>query len=313
MTTGLLYDERFLLHDTGRRHPECKERLTATIAHLRQQPWFSTLPLYEGADIEQVWLQTVHDDAYIARTAAACAANYAFLDSADVGISAQSASVARLAVGGALALADAMVAGTIDNAFALCRPPGHHAERDHAMGFCLFNNVALLARYLQRQHGLDKILILDFDVHHGNGTQHAFEEDPSVFYISTHQYPYYPGTGAVSETGYGRGAGATLNCPMPAEADDALYQAAFHERILPAIARFAPEAVILSAGFDAHRADPLGGINLSNEGFRWMTQRMMEVADQYAQGRLLSLLEGGYNIEVLPHCVAAHIQQLMQA
>ena len=159
-----------------------------------------------------------------------------------------------------MALADRIVAGDLENGFALSRPPGHHAEQGTALGFCLFNNVAIAARYLQRAHGVGKILILDFDVHHGNGTQHTFEEDPSVMYASIHQYPYYPGTGSASETGIGRGAGATVNCPVPAGAGDQEYQRAFTGRSLPAAEAFAPEFVILSAGFDAHAADPLAQV-----------------------------------------------------
>jgi len=201
-----------------------------------------------------------------------------------------------------------VVAREVDNGFVLARPPGHHAEADMALGFCLFNSVAITARYLQQQHGLDKILILDFDVHHGNGTQHSFEADPSVLYVSTHQYPFYPGTGAASEIGIGRGRGTTVNCPMPAGATDAHYEAAWRERILPAVAAFAPELILVSAGFDAHRADPLAQINLSTEFFAWMTKRLMELAERHCAGRLLSVLEGGYNTEELPRCVAAHLQ-----
>jgi acetoin utilization deacetylase AcuC-like enzyme len=218
--------------------------------------------------------------------------------------------VARLAAGGALKLADGIVAGDVDNGFALSRPPGHHAERGMALGFCLFNNVAIAARYLQRAYGVDKILILDFDVHHGNGTQHTFEEDPSVMYASIHQYPYYPGTGAASETGIGRGAGATVNCPVAAGAGDQEYHRAFNDRILPAADTFAPDFVIVSAGFDAHAADPLAQVRVSTECFGWMSERIVEVADKHAGGRVLSMLEGGYNINVLPRCVAAHLAVL---
>jgi acetoin utilization deacetylase AcuC-like enzyme len=310
MSTGFLYDERFLDHDPGPGHPERGERLSRTLDHLRAQPWFAELAPVEARRAEPEWVATIHTESLVQRAEAACRAGEPWLDCADVGISADSFDVALLTAGGALALADRMMAGEIDNGFSLCRPPGHHAERDMALGFCLFNSVAIAARYLQRRHGLDKILVLDWDVHHGNGTQHSFEDDPSVLYVSTHQYPYYPGTGAASETGVGRGAGATVNCPMPAGAGDADYQRAFQERILPAIEAFRPEAVLLSAGFDAHAADPLAGIQLTTECFGWMTERMLEVADRHADGRLLSLLEGGYNVDVLPKCVALHLGML---
>ena len=311
MTTGFLYDDRFLEHDAGPGHPERRERLSATMAYLRSQPWFERLRQLEAGPVDERWVAEVHSTSLIERAREACARELPYLDVMDTGISRRSFDVALLAAGAALELADRVIARDVDNAFALCRPPGHHAERDLALGFCLFNNVAIAARYLQRQHGLDKVLILDWDVHHGNGTQHTFEEDPSVLYVSTHQYPFYPGTGAWSETGIGRGEGATLNCPMPAGADDALYREAFEERILPAIDAFAPQFVIISAGFDAHRDDPLAHVNLSTEFFAWMTEQLMAAADKHAGGRLVALLEGGYNVDSLPLCIAEHLKVLM--
>jgi acetoin utilization deacetylase AcuC-like enzyme len=228
----------------------------------------------------------------------------------DVSVSRESFEIARLAAGAPMGLADAVVAGEIRNGFALVRPPGHHAEHDMALGFCLFNNVAILARYLQKQHGVDKVLILDWDVHHGNGTQHSFEDDPSVLYVSTHQYPFYPGTGAYYEEGTGRGRGATLNCPMPAGSTDREYEQAFVERILPKIDEFRPEFIVLSAGFDAHREDPLAQMELTTEFYGWMSERMMEAADRHAGGRIVSVLEGGYNLKYLPLCVAEHLAVL---
>ena len=310
MTTGFVYDERFLEHDAGPHHPERRERLESTIAHLRREEWFDRLQSVPASPCDRAWIESVHDGELIERAREACRRGLPFLDVADVGICPDSYDIALLAAGGALALADGVARAEIDNGFALSRPPGHHAERNVALGFCLFNNVAIAARYLQREHGLDKILILDWDVHHGNGTQHTFESDPSVLYVSTHQYPYYPGTGAMSEDGEGRGRGATLNCPMSAGAGDPEYERAFAERILPKLDEFAPQAVILSAGFDAHAADPLAQIRLSTGFFAWMTERMMEVAERHAGGRLISILEGGYNTEVLPLCVAAHLELL---
>ena len=310
MATGFLYDSRFLDHQPGRGHPERRERLVSTMAWLEDRDWFGDLVQVEAAMADRKWIETVHDTRYVARAEETCRAGAPFLDVADVGVSRESSEVARLAAGGALALADRIATGDLSNGFALSRPPGHHAERGMALGFCLFNNVAIAARYLQRAHGVDKVLILDFDVHHGNGTQHTFEEDPSVMYASIHQYPYYPGTGAASETGVGRGSGATVNCPMPAGAGDEEYRQAFTSRILPAADAFAPEFVILSAGFDAHAADPLAQIRISTQCFGWMTRRIVEIADKHAGGRVLSMLEGGYNVEVLPMCVAAHLEVL---
>ena len=310
MTTGFLYDPGYLAHDTGRGHPESSDRLVAAMRHLEAQPWFEQLERCQARAAEREWISTIHSDAYIERARQTVVSGHPYLDSLDVAISAASFDTAVLAVGGALALADALMDEHIDNGFALLRPPGHHAEHGEAMGFCMFNNVAILARYLQQQYGLDKILILDWDVHHGNGSQHSFDEDPAVMYVSTHQYPYYPGTGAATETGHGRGEGTIVNCPMAAGSGDALYERAFRDVILPRIAEFAPEAVIISAGFDAHEADPLGQITLSTEFFTWMSERMMEVADQHAGGRLLSLLEGGYNLQQMPRCVDAHLRVL---
>ncbi len=310
MATGFLYDDRFLDHDAGARHPERRERLTSTMAHLQTLDWFEQLHMLVPRVADEAWIESVHSSDLITRARSACEQELPFLDVMDVGVSRESFDVALLAVGGAQVLADKVIAGEVDNAFALCRPPGHHAEHNQALGFCLFNNVAIAARYLQKQHGLDKILILDWDVHHGNGTQHSFEDDPSVLYVSTHQYPYYPGTGAYSETGISHGVGATLNCPMPAGAGGEQYRLAFIEKILPKIDEFAPEFVIISAGFDAHVDDPLANICLSTEFFGWMSARLMEVANKHCEGRLISLLEGGYNVKKLPLCVDEHLQIL---
>lgn len=310
MSTGFLYDPRFLDHDPGRGHPERRERLTTAEAYLRRQPWFAGLVQVAGAEAERRWLQTIHTDVYIDRADRVCRSGAPYLDVTDVGVCPGSPFVARLVTGSVMAMADKVLARELDNGFVLARPPGHHAEADMALGFCLFNAIAITARYLQQQHGLDKILILDFDVHHGNGTQHSFEDDPSVLYVSTHQYPYYPGTGAASETGTGHGAGATVNCPMPAGATDSHYETAWRERILPAVAAFAPEMILVSAGFDAHRADPMAQINLSTGCFSWMTRRLMELADKHCAGRLVSVLEGGYNTDELPRCIATHVQVL---
>jgi acetoin utilization deacetylase AcuC-like enzyme len=311
MTTGFLYDPVFLSHDTGLGHPESPERLVATMDYLRQQSWYSKLKLIAPRMIERMWVEEIHTAEYIERATEACRQDHAYLDVLDVSISRESCDVAMLAAGGVIALTDSVISGEIDNGFALIRPPGHHAERNMALGFCLFNNVAILARYLQEQHGLHRILILDWDVHHGNGTQHTFEEEPAVLYISLHQYPFYPGTGAAHETGKGRGRGATLNCPMPAGATDEDYRTAFSGQILPKVDAFKPEAVLISAGFDAHADDPLAQINLSTEFYGWMSQRMIEAAEKHAHGRLISMLEGGYDLYALPRCIGMHLRVLL--
>jgi len=307
MTTGFIYDDKFLAHDTGVGHPERPARLTAALGELAQQAWQPQLQPLNATPADLRWVETTHGLQYIRHASATCAGGASFLDSTDVAVSAQSYEVALLAAGAGLTLADALVEKRIDNGFALVRPPGHHAETDMALGFCLFNNVAILARYLQRQHGLDNIAILDWDVHHGNGTQHTFEEDPSVLYVSLHQYPYYPGTGGPHETGIGRGRGATLNCPMRAGATDSAYERAFSEQVLPALNQFKPQAILISAGFDAHRDDPLADVQLSTDCYGWMTARVMEVAEQHSGGRVLSLLEGGYHLQRTAECISRHL------
>ena len=310
MATGFVFDPRFLQHDTGPRHPERPARLGEALALLQTQAWFPRLEPVTAAPAALDWIETTHRLDYIKRSAAACREGQRFLDSRDVAIPPASHEVALLAAGAGLALADAVASGKVQNGFALVRPPGHHAERSEAMGFCLYNNIAILARYLQRHHGLEKIAIVDWDVHHGNGTQHTFEEDPSVFYASLHQYPHYPGTGSASETGTGRGRGATLNCPMPAGATDSAYERAFVEQLLPALEHFRPDAVLVSAGFDAHRDDPLGDVELSTSCYGWMTARLLEVAERHAGGRLISLLEGGYDLAATADSIARHLAVL---
>ena len=310
MKTAFASDPRFQNHATGQGHPERSSRLAHTLDHLQAKEWFASLQTVEAVRCETEWLARVHHRQLIERARASCEQGLPYLDTPDVAISAESFEVARLAAGTVLNLADEVAHGRVDNGFALVRPPGHHAEHNAALGFCLFNNIAIAARYLQDQHGLEKILIVDWDVHHGNGTQHLFEEDPSVFYVSTHQYPHYPGTGAYSETGTGAGKGATLNCPMNAGAGNETYTQAFSETILPAIDAFGPDMILISAGFDAHQADPLGSINLTTEHYAWMTRRLMECADHHCSGRILSVLEGGYDLDALALSVAVHVDTL---
>jgi acetoin utilization deacetylase AcuC-like enzyme len=217
-----------------------------------------------------------------------------------------------LAAGGVVNAADAVARGEAGRAFCAVRPPGHHAERSNAMGFCFFNNVAIAAEYLRHQHGIERIAILDWDVHHGNGTQHYFEADPNVFFCSIHQHPdtLYPGTGYAEERGTGAGMGATLNVPMAPGSGDEEYRRAFETTILPALDRFRPEFLLISAGFDAHRADPLGHIKLSTEMFGWMTLHAMELARRHCGGRIVSVLEGGYDLTALADSVQAHLEVL---
>ncbi len=309
--TAFVYDPTYLEHDTGHGHPERRERLEATMSHLQKQDWFEELIKVAPRVAEREWIETTHASNYISRVEEEIKRGVSHVDSPDVSVSEQSYDVALLATGAVLQMADKVMSKEVDNGFALIRPPGHHAENSTALGFCLFNNAAIGARYVQQKYGVDKVMILDWDVHHGNGTQHTFEEDPSVLYISTHQYPFYPGTGAYSETGKGRGQGSVLNCPMSAGSTDADYEQAFSEKILPKIDQFKPDVVMISAGFDAHYDDPLGQINLSTQFYGWMSERMTEAANKYAEGRLISMLEGGYDLNALAHCVDTHLQTLM--
>lgn len=301
---------RFQEHDTGDHHPENKNRLRRTMDRLQHERWSKALLPVEARAAEVPQIERVHTPSYVKRARRQCHEGRSYLDTPDVAISKGSYDTALLAAGSALELCDLMMNGRIRNGFALLRPPGHHAERDFAMGFCLFNNAAIAARHFQDRHGLERILILDWDVHHGNGTQHLFEEDPSILYVSLHQYPFYPGTGSSWETGVGKGSGATVNCPMKAGAGDAEYQQAFRERIDPAVRSFRPDAIILSSGFDAHRSDPLGAIELEADSYGWMSRYVMEWAEHTAKGRVLSLLEGGYHPRALADCVERHLEVL---
>ena len=310
MATGYAYDARLSNHDTGPGHPERPERLTAIISELESEPWFAEIIEVTATEARLESISRVHDAAYIARANDAISAGVPFLDSRDVAVSADSFALARLAAGAGLALGDAVIDGTLTNGFGIIRPPGHHAERDQALGFCIFNNIAILARDLQQRHGVERVAIVDWDVHHGNGTQHAFETDPSVLFISTHQFPYYPGTGAASEQGIGDGHGSVLNCPFPAGAGDDDYKDAFVNQIMPKLRGFRPDFLLVSAGFDAHHADPLGDIQLTTPFFATMTQWLMEIADELCSGRLISLLEGGYDLQALAACASLHLKTL---
>lgn len=311
MDVGLVYHPDYLKHNAGPRHPECPSRLEAVMQALETSGRAQHLvPL--AADIDaQAWVAQVHDLDHIRLVQAACQRGRAALDP-DTIVCSDSYDVALKAVAGMLAAADAVMQGQISQVFCAVRPPGHHATAQRPMGFCLFNNVAVLARYLQRQHGLDNILIVDWDVHHGNGTQHIFEDDPSVLYFSTHQYPFYPGTGASSETGRGRGQGFTMNVPLRAGAGDDTYIAVFEQQLLPRALAYRPDCVLVSAGFDAHYADPLAQMQVTEEGYRRLTQVVKEIAATCCRHRLISVLEGGYDLDALGRSVSVHVDELGQ-
>ncbi len=290
--TGVVIDSRYLDHDPGAGHPERPERIKVLLPMIAAAADFTHIAPRPASGDE---LALVHDGAYVDEVAATQHKPWFAFD-ADTPTSPQSYETARLAAGGFLALLDAVMTGQTSNGFAFVRPPGHHAERHRAMGFCLFNNVSVGAQYLRRRYGLERVLVVDWDLHHGNGTQHLFESDPGVLYVSTHQYPYYPGTGAIDEVGRGNGEGYTVNLAFPAGFGDAEYVEAFRTVIEPIARQYAPQFVLISAGFDAHLRDPLGGMEVSEVGFQTMTHVLLEIAREHSNGRCAAILEGGYDL-----------------
>lgn len=299
--TAVIWDKRYLLHETGSWHPERPERLEAIRQVLEKRPVGKKVKRLEPrlATVEEIAL--VHEFEYVKKIEKT--AGHELQLDPDTPVSPKSWEAARLAVGGLLSCVDWVMEISPRNAFAFVRPPGHHAEKARAMGFCLFNNVAIAAEYALRNKGCHRILIIDYDVHHGNGTQWAFYDRPDVFYISTHRYPFYPGTGARREEGQGKGKGYTLNLPFPGGEGDHEYLKVFEDEIIPVAGHYKPDLVLVSAGYDAHRLDPLGGMNVTAEGFGKMTQMILEMAKQTCSGRTILVLEGGYSLEGLAESV----------
>lgn len=299
----VVIDQGYLKHLPGESHPERPERIQALLnlaGALDKQMFELASPrAATRADVEYT-----HGADHVRLVESTSKHNRYALDG-DTITCRDSFGVALLAVGGFLTLLDAIASKQSSNGFALVRPPGHHALRDHAMGFCLFNTMAIGAEYLKRVYGAKKILIMDWDVHHGNGTQAAFYDDPTVLFISTHQFPFYPGSGAVNETGVGAGEGFTLNIPLPAGCTDAEYLQVFQDIVVPAAEKFQPDWILVSAGFDPHRRDPLGGMNVTEEGFGAMARLLLVLANRFAGGRIAFLLEGGYDLAGLRDSVAA--------
>jgi len=312
LKTAIVYDEVYLEHETTAGHPERPERLLETIETLRVSGVYDELLELKPTAAPLEWVAAVHSTEYIQRVRSTSEDAPAYLDSADVPVSRRSYEVALMAAGGVLRAVDAIMAGQAANAFCAVRPPGHHALESKAMGFCIFNNVAIGARYVQGKYKLPRVLIVDWDVHHGNGTEAEFYDDPNVLYFSVHQYPFYPGTGAESDRGRGEGLGSTINVPLPAGSGGGVYLETFEKVLRPAAMEFRPDFLFISAGFDAHRHDLLGGMDLTAEGFAELTEVVMEIAEKCCEGRLVSVLEGGYNIEALAACVEAHIRVLMR-
>lgn len=313
--TGFLYDERYQLHQTGRYHPEVPARLARVYQGIKDAGLLSKLIPIKASPADLRWIELVHDRPYIERFATACRSGESVFDSPDNQMCSQTYEIALLAVGGILDVADRVMEGSLDNAFCAVRPPGHHAETNKAMGFCYFNNVAIAARYIQNRYRIQRVGIIDFDVHHGNGTQHIFEGDSTVFYYSIHEHPSfaYPGTGREFENGKDFGYGYTKNTPVLPGQGDAEYQSLIQRDLLPAFKEFNPEVILVSAGFDAHMDDDMSDINLSTEGFSWIMQTIVELARHASKGRIISVLEGGYSLKRLPELAANHVQILLDA
>lgn len=309
--TALLLDRAFTGHDPGDHHPEAPGRITAILDRLETSGLAAECEPVKGREATDDEIHLVHTDAYLRKVLSEVdGRGYGQLSTGDTNYGPQSLAVARAAAGGLLNAVDGVVAGTWKNAFCAVRPPGHHATPDRGMGFCLFNNVAIAARYAQRKHGLGRIAIIDWDVHHGNGTQDIFFEDGSVFFFSTHQSPWYPGTGAKDETGSGAGRGTTLNVPLPAGSGMKEIGGAFRGAFTEAMRDFKPDLILVSAGFDSRLGDPLGQFTLTDAEFATLTEVLLELADHHAGGRLVSVLEGGYNQRGLAAAVESHVRTL---
>jgi acetoin utilization deacetylase AcuC-like enzyme len=309
--TGLVYHPAYLEHDMGAGHPESPNRLRAIVQRLEESGVAARLVRIEPRKAEDEWITQVHTSNYLAALNRQAPASGRVSLDPDTSMSPGTLHAAYLAAGGALAAVDAIMAQQVDHVFCAVRPPGHHAEAGRAMGFCFFNNVAIAARYLQKKYGLTRVLIVDWDVHHGNGTQHSFEDDPSILFFSTHQYPHYPGTGRETERGKGAGEGFTINVPMEAGEGGDDYRAVFQKVLVAAADDFKPEFVIISAGFDAHKDDPLASMGLTESCYAELTEIVAGIAKRHANGRLLSSLEGGYNLTALAASVEAHIKTLL--
>ena len=309
MSVLLLSHRACLLHEPGEHHPECPERLRAVLQALDHED-FADLIRGEAPPATPEQLGRVHPAGYVEAILGIrpAAGESVPLDN-DTIMSSGSAEAALRAAGAAVAAVDAVLSGEVRRAFCATRPPGHHAEPGRPMGFCLFANAVVAARHAQAAHGLGRVAIIDFDVHHGNGSQACVEADPSILYASSHQWPLYPGTGAARE----RGAGNVFNAPLPPGADGAAFRAAWSATLLPAIAAFAPELLVISAGFDAHARDPLAQLRLREPDYAWVTAELCGIADRHCGGRVVSLLEGGYDLEALAASAAAHVRVLMRA
>ena len=307
MTTALISHPECVLHEISRGHPECPERIAAITVELDRQELTERLMAVEAPLAERTQLLSAHQERYVDHVFDIAPASGSVQLDSDTSMNPHSLSAGLRAAGAAIAATDAVIEGRATNAFCLTRPPGHHAEQDRAMGFCLFGNVAIAARHALQAHGLERVAIVDFDVHHGNGTEDIVDGDPNILFCSSFQHPFYPG-------GYRDSVpDQRVNVPLAAGTDGAAFRKAIEAQWLPALARYRPQMVFVSAGFDAHRDDPLASLNLDVDDFTWITRRLMSVADTHADGRLVSLLEGGYALPALGRSAAAHVGELLQS
>jgi acetoin utilization deacetylase AcuC-like enzyme len=309
MKVGLVYDPVYLKHDTG-QHVENARRLEAVISYLEQTQLKQQLTFIKPRAATTEEMSLVHDNQYISHIQDVAQRGGGWLD-VDTVMSPDSYQAAIYAAGGAIRAGEAVMNGEVGSAFALVRPPGHHATSQRAMGFCLFNNVAIAVKYTLAKYKLDRVVIIDFDVHHGNGTQSTFYNNPQVLYVSTHQYPFYPGTGGIEETGSGAGEGTTINIPLPAGCGDGEYLQVFEQVIVPAVRRFSPQFIGVSAGYDLHWADDIALMQVSTSGLAQMVTIIKELADELCSGRLAFSLEGGYHLQALPYSVKATFDVLL--
>ncbi|MFP4474743.1 MAG: histone deacetylase [Desulfatibacillaceae bacterium] len=312
--TGFLCDKRYLLHETGEEHPECARRLNNVYKAVRDSGLLEAVVRIKPAKARPEQLELVHTREYILRFEDACKRGQPFFDTPDNRICKKTYSAALLAAGGVLKAVDMVMSGKLDNAFCAVRPPGHHALPGTAMGFCFFNNVAIAARHLQHRWNVARVGIVDFDVHHGNGTQDIFEADPTVYYYSIHQHPSFafPGSGREFETGTGAGVGYTLNTPMLPGRQDRDYMSCLERDLVPAFEVFQPDFVLVSAGFDAHAEDDMADMELTDHGFAWIARRIRELADMYCGGRMVSILEGGYCLPKIGELCSNHLNMLLR-
>ena len=308
--TVIIYDDIYLKHDTGPDHPENSARIINTIEHLRSANCWQKLDIKKPRAATEAEVSAIHSTSQIEQIAEIARSGGGYLDP-DTYVSSDSYEAALNAAGAPLTAIDLIMDKKVDNAFCLVRPPGHHATPEKGMGFCLFNNVAIAAKYIQSRYSLDRIVIIDWDVHHGNGTQDAFYDDPSVMYFSMHRYPFYPGTGAEEETGKDSGSGFTINIPLSYNTEPQEYLKFFEDILEKRIKPFNPQFILISSGFDAYRLDPISGLSLEASDYNKLTKLTQNIAKDCCDGRIVSCLEGGYHLLDLPKCIEEHLNGLM--